>query len=80
MSFVRRFVTKVIRVDEKRRAKSGRIYDRGLPTQRMQVEYESTGWWVFLEGNLSISLGSVKPPLEPGDNIIITLEKAQESP
>lgn len=78
MSFVRRFTTKVIRVEEKRRAVRGSIHDRGLPTQRMQVEYESKGWWVFLEGNLSISLGSVKPPLEPGDSITITLEKTQE--
>jgi mannose-6-phosphate isomerase-like protein (cupin superfamily) len=76
--FLKTFSAKVMKVEEKQRSVSGQMYDRGLLTQRMEVKYESTGWWIILEGNLAIHVGDERPSLNVGDEIRVTLLQTGE--
>lgn len=70
-----RFRSKVLKIEEKRRAVNGTVHNRGMPDQYMEVKYESTGWWIVLEGNLAFHVGLHPPEISPGDEVTITIEK-----
>jgi hypothetical protein len=72
-----RLRSKVIKVERKRITRSAHMIDRGLPTERTVVEYDDLGWFVFLEGNVSLHCGAEQPPFSAGDDLIVTLEKSE---
>jgi hypothetical protein len=59
---------------------SAQVVDRDLPTQRIETERKSLGWFITIEEGISIRVASEashKPELEPGDKIKITIDKVQ---
>jgi len=64
-------------VAEKQRIARGYVLDRGLPTQRAVLEYETLGWWLTI-GDNSFYLGAEKPGISVGDRIGITIERISE--
>ena len=67
--------TRVVDVEEKTRVVSAVVVDRYLPSQRIESERESLGWFVTIAEGLSFRLSNKCPELEPGDKIKITIEK-----
>ncbi len=67
--------TEVVNVEEKSRVVSAVVVDRNLPTQRIDSERESLGWFVTVTGGASFRLGSKRPELEVGDKIKVSIEK-----
>jgi hypothetical protein len=63
-------------VARKPRVARGHIIDRGLPTQRTELEHEDLGWWITV-GDMSLYLGTSteQPIIQAGDSVKIIIEK-----
>jgi len=69
---------RVIRVEQKTRTLGAVVHDRGLPTEQVDFKGEDLGWFIVIEGNLSIYWGPMRPEdVKAGDEVIITVEKSQ---
>ncbi len=67
--------TEIVNVEEKTRVVSAHVVDRNMPTQRIESERESMGWFVTVTGGASFRLGDKRPQLEVGDKIKVSIEK-----
>jgi hypothetical protein len=67
--------TDVVNVEEKTRVVSAVVVDRNLPTQRIESERESMGWFATVTGGASFWLGDKRPELEVGDKVKVSIEK-----
>jgi len=60
-------------VVRKQRMACGHVVDRGLPTQRAQLDHEDLGWWITI-GDVGFYLGNEEPDIKSGDAIRVIIE------
>jgi hypothetical protein len=70
-----KMLTTITNVQEKQRVLRGIVIDRDLPSQRVDVKYESLGWFITIKEGISFFVGMDEPELKIGDALTLMLEK-----
>lgn len=71
MTVIARASAIVLSVEERFRDIRGYKNEAG----QTQIDRESLGWFIRISESSAIGVGSVRPDINPGDEIILTLEK-----
>lgn len=69
------YSAKVLSVVERQAVVRSFVRDRGQPTEQVEAETRSEGWFLYLEGNISIGVGPDRPDIVEGDELRITIER-----